>query len=74
MELRIQVHVVDTPETVHEGAFIANGNLGQYLYISPSRNIVIVRTGNGWGGFDHWLRLFAGVSLSTRAGAAGALP
>jgi CubicO group peptidase (beta-lactamase class C family) len=41
--------------------FFATGNKGQFLYVSPSRNLIVVRHGRdygrGLGTFD-WIDLF----------------
>lgn len=44
--------------------FMANGHLGQFLYINPSASVVIVRLGNGMGGLsrEEWMQIF--ISLS----------
>ncbi len=40
--------------------FSAAGDRGQYIYISPSRNLIIIRNGTAYGelGDEEWLRLF----------------
>ena len=39
--------------------FSAIGNHGQYIYISPQANLIIVRNGEQYGiGFDEWLHIF----------------
>ena len=35
----------------YENSYWANGNWGQYIYISEKHNVVVVRTGSGWGEF-----------------------
>jgi CubicO group peptidase (beta-lactamase class C family) len=44
--------------------FMANGHLGQFLYINPRANVVIVRLGKSMGGLsrEEWIRVF--ISLS----------
>lgn len=44
--------------------FSATGSLGQYLYISPQSDVVIVRTGVSRGGWhdDEWLALFTFIA------------
>jgi hypothetical protein len=37
--------------------YYAEGHLGQFIYISPSRNMVLVRLGKKYGGVE-WSRLF----------------
>lgn len=46
--------------------FMANGHLGQFLYINPSANAVIVRLGKSMGGLsrEEWSQVF--MSLSER--------
>jgi CubicO group peptidase (beta-lactamase class C family) len=41
--------------------FMARGNLGQYIYISPQKNLIIIRNGESYGEFDRaqgWLEMF----------------
>jgi CubicO group peptidase (beta-lactamase class C family) len=38
--------------------YFAHGNHGQYLYISPENNTVIVRTGTEEGEIDMWIAVF----------------
>jgi hypothetical protein len=39
--------------------FTAEGDKGQFIYISPHKNLVIVRNGLNWGIPSHdWLQLF----------------
>ena len=42
--------------TREDGAydFIAEGNKGQIIYVSPSKNAIIVRNGKDYGGVDNW--------------------
>jgi CubicO group peptidase (beta-lactamase class C family) len=44
--------------------FMANGHLGQFLYINPSASVVIVRLGSGMGGLsrEEWAQIF--ISLA----------
>jgi CubicO group peptidase (beta-lactamase class C family) len=50
---------VNTPEgeTYH---FSARGNYGQYIYVDPEKDLVIVRLGKEEGeqGYDYWIYLF----------------
>lgn len=46
----------------YERAYAGNGMLGQYLYVSPKRNIVIIRMGQGWGEFGPWLHFLMNLS------------
>jgi CubicO group peptidase (beta-lactamase class C family) len=34
--------------------FIAEGNKGQLVYVSPRKNAIIVRNGKSYGGIDNW--------------------
>jgi CubicO group peptidase (beta-lactamase class C family) len=40
--------------------FTAEGDHGQYIYISPSKKLIIVRNGTAYGelGNEDWIRLF----------------
>jgi len=45
------------------GRFYALGNLGQYIYVAPDADVVIVRTGGDWGTEnDAWLSLLREVA------------
>jgi CubicO group peptidase (beta-lactamase class C family) len=45
------------------GRFYALGNLGQYIYVAPDADTVIVRTGSDWGvESDTWLRILRDVA------------
>ena len=48
------------------GDYMAAGHLGQYVYVNPPRQLVIVRLGRSSGGLNsaNWRELF--VSLSAR--------
>jgi CubicO group peptidase (beta-lactamase class C family) len=48
-----------------EGSFLANGKDGQYLYINPAQDIVILRLGWSTGNLplSQWLSLFRSVSI-----------
>ncbi|MGI8893631.1 MAG: serine hydrolase domain-containing protein, partial [Bacteroidia bacterium] len=43
--------------------YYAAGWLGQFIYVNPEKNIVIVRLGKNFGGVN-WIDLFAGYSKS----------
>ena len=43
------------------GDFIARGILGQYIYVNPEKNLIIVRLGKGMGRRD-WQTAFVGIS------------
>jgi CubicO group peptidase (beta-lactamase class C family) len=38
-----------TPAVSDPGAFVAEGNFGQYLYVSPTHRVVVARFGTGYG-------------------------
>jgi hypothetical protein len=43
--------------------FYALGNLGQYVYVAPDADVVIVRNGSEWGvDNDTWLRSFREIA------------
>jgi CubicO group peptidase (beta-lactamase class C family) len=43
------------------GEFMAQGILGQFIYVNPSKNIIIVRMGEDYGTID-WYDLFSLLS------------
>ena len=43
------------------GDFFAQGILGQYIYVNPKKNLIIVRLGKGLG-FADWKTAFEGIS------------
>ena len=43
------------------GDFMAQGILGQYIYVNPEKNLIIVRLGKGVG-FTDWKTAFVGIS------------
>lgn len=45
-----------------EQEFMAQGILGQYLYINPAKNMIIVRMGKNWGKEVNWWTIFSEVS------------
>jgi CubicO group peptidase (beta-lactamase class C family) len=45
----------------NDGDFMAEGILGQFIYVNPSKNIVIVRMGKNYGRIN-WSDLFIGLS------------
>ena len=48
--------------------FHAAGNKGQYIYVSPQKNVIIIRTGFDYGiPSSHWLRLFYQLADSLQA-------
>jgi CubicO group peptidase (beta-lactamase class C family) len=44
-----------------DGDFMAHGILGQYIYVNPSKNMVIVRLGSSEGNAN-WESLFMGIA------------
>jgi CubicO group peptidase (beta-lactamase class C family) len=42
-------------------AFWAQGNHGQFIYVAPSRNLVLVRFGINYD-YDHWPELLAALA------------
>jgi CubicO group peptidase (beta-lactamase class C family) len=46
--------LMDSPDH----AFYAEGHLGQYIYINPQKNLVIVRLGKDYGSVN-WQNIFA---------------
>jgi CubicO group peptidase (beta-lactamase class C family) len=57
-------------DTARPGRFYALGNLGQYIYVAPDANTVIVRFGSDWGVSNGtWLETFRGIAdqLADRA-------
>ncbi len=51
-----------------KGAFMASGHLGQYVYVSPQNQLIIVRLGKSNGDLYHekWLDLFAFLSFELK--------
>ena len=49
-----------TPGRVRLHHFSARGNYGQYIYVAPEKDLVIVRLGKEEGeqGYDYWIYLF----------------
>ncbi len=47
--------------TDSDGAFMAQGIMGQYVYVDPSRELVIVRLGSNYGGVE-WLQVFQNIA------------
>lgn len=41
---------------------MAQGILGQYVYVNPKKNVIIVRTGKKWGKEINWWRFFRDLS------------
>ena len=58
-------------DTERPGRFYGLGNLGQYLYVAPDADAVIVRNGSDWSiDNDTWLETFRGIAdqLGSSAG------
>jgi CubicO group peptidase (beta-lactamase class C family) len=53
---------VDTPDGKHH--FSARGKYGQYIYVAPEKDLVIVRLGKEEGeqGYEYWICLFDKLS------------
>ena len=50
-------------DTERPGRFYAVGNLGQYVYVAPDADAVIVRNGRDWGvEHDTWLAAFREIA------------
>ena len=47
-------------DTDHPGRFLARGNKGQFVYVDPATDVVVVRTGVEFG-MDDWPRVLADV-------------
>lgn len=46
-----------------DGDFMAEGILGQFIYVNPTKNLIIVRMGSNYGKVD-WSNLFIALSKS----------
>lgn len=46
----------------NEGDFQAEGILGQYIYVDPAREFVMVRLGSAYGGLD-WSNVFRSIAV-----------
>ncbi len=42
--------------------YYAAGNFGQYIYVCPSKNVIIVRNGTSYGNVDAWPGIFFKVA------------
>jgi CubicO group peptidase (beta-lactamase class C family) len=49
------------PGTGPPADFWAQGNHGQFIYVAPSRDLVLVRFGTGYN-YDHWPELLAALA------------
>ena len=43
------------------GRFLARGNLGQFIYVAPDKDLVIVRMGEGFG-YDRWPEVLRSIA------------
>lgn len=48
----------------HPQSFAATGHLGQYIFVSPEEQTIIVRFGKSEGKVDSWIRIFRTMSSS----------
>jgi CubicO group peptidase (beta-lactamase class C family) len=62
---------VDTPDDKNH--FSARGNYGQYIYVAPEKDLVIVRLGKEEGerGYGYWIDLFEELSTKLEPSAKG---
>jgi CubicO group peptidase (beta-lactamase class C family) len=62
---------VDTPGSKNH--FSARGKYGQYIYVAPEKDLVIVRLGKEEGeqGYDYWISLFEQLSTKLDTSAKG---
>jgi len=62
---------VDTPGSKNH--FSARGKYGQYIYVAPEKDLVIVRLGKEEGeqGYDYWISLFEELSSKLGTSAKG---
>jgi CubicO group peptidase (beta-lactamase class C family) len=62
---------VDTPGSKNH--FSARGKYGQYIYVAPEKDLVIVRLGKEEGeqGYDYWISLFEELSTKLDTSAKG---
>jgi CubicO group peptidase (beta-lactamase class C family) len=53
-----------TPDGGYE--YMAQGHLGQWIYVSPQEKAIIVRFGLDEGGVDSWAEVFRSLAMNTR--------
>lgn len=46
----------------HPQSFAATGHLGQYIFVSPEEQTIIVRFGKSEGKVDSWIRIFRSIA------------
>jgi CubicO group peptidase (beta-lactamase class C family) len=56
-----------------DGHVLAGGNHGQFIYVAPDRDLVIVRLGDRYG-TDEWPQLLAAIASHPSTAPAGATP
>lgn len=49
----------------HPQSFAATGHLGQYIFVSPEEQTIIVRFGKSQGKVDSWIRIFRTLASNT---------
>jgi CubicO group peptidase (beta-lactamase class C family) len=57
-------------DTENPGRFYAQGNKGQYIYVDPTTDVVVVRTGRDYG-INHWPTILADVADRVEAARRG---
>src|ERR687897_524689 len=64
---------VNTPEGGEAYHFSGRGKYGQYIYVAPEKDLVIVRLGKEEGeqGYDNWISLFEELSTKLDTSAKG---
>jgi CubicO group peptidase (beta-lactamase class C family) len=50
------------------GRFLARGNLGQYIYVAPDKDLVIVRMGEGFGYDERWPEVLRSIADQAPSG------
>jgi CubicO group peptidase (beta-lactamase class C family) len=50
------------------GRFLARGNLGQYIYVAPDKDLVIVRMGEGFGYDERWPEVLRSIADKAPSG------